>query len=192
MRLPLVAVLASVMLSGCATPHFYQNDVIEASAVSRAVTARKLDATNGVITIYKVNGANYALVPGAYQTGNMLLDVDSATILGEKEAEALRETCRRIVEAYGKASGDDLKVIEYHLVEKAVQAQTVVSAFAYQGLASATTQTGLYQAVALRLQYTYQPGALFGSGEKIHYSFGGTTADLKIEQVRALLEDLQK
>lgn len=29
----------------------------------------------------------------------MLLDVDVAMILGEKEAEALRETCRQIVEA---------------------------------------------------------------------------------------------
>lgn len=192
MRLTLGAVLSSALLSGCATPHFYQNDVLEASAVSRAVTAQKIDAQNGVFAIYKVNGVNYALVTSAYQSSDMLLDVDGAMILGEKEAEALRETCRQIVEAYGKAGGNDLKVIEYHLVEKTVQMQSLTSAFAYQGLASATTQSGLYQNVPFRLQYTYQPGALFGSGEKIIYSAGGTVNELKIDQVKALLADLQK
>lgn len=194
MRIALCAIGMSVSLAGC-TPiqSFYANDVVAATAVSRAVTAQKIDAKNGVFGLYKVDGRNYALVMQAYQGADILTEVNGALILGEKEAETLRETCRQIISAYGKTDGDALKVIEYHLVEKAVEMQAYTTAYAYQGVATATTQSGLYQNIPFRLQYTYRPGSPKDSSERISYAVaGGMSADMTIEQLKAFLEDLQK
>lgn len=193
MRFAFCAIAASVALSGCApTQSFYSNDVLAATAVSRAVTAQKIDAKNGIFALYKVDGRNYALVLQGYQGADMLEEVNGAMILGEKEAETLRETCRQIIAAYGKAEGDVMKVIEYHLVEKAVEMQVYTTAYAYQGLAAATTQSGLYRNIPFRLQYAYRPDASTGARERISYATPSTSADMTIEQVRAFLEDLQK
>lgn len=193
MRPVLIAVLTSLSLSGCTTTaHFYTNDIIEATAVSRVVTAEKIDVANGVFGIYKVNGSNYALISSSGQMGDTLYDLDGALILGEKEVEALRETCRRIIDAHGKTGGKDIKVIEYHLVEKAEQYQSITAAFAYNGFASSSMNAGLYSRVPLRLQYVYQPGGVWGPAERISYRFVGVTGDMKLEQVKALLSGLQK
>lgn len=193
MRFALCAIGMSAFLAGC-TPiqSFYSNDILAATAVSRAVTAQKIDAKNGIFGLYKVDGRNYALVLQGYQGVDMLDEVNGAMILGEKEAETLRETCRQIIAAYGKAEGDAMKVIEYHLVEKAVEMQAYTTAYAYQGLATATTQSGLYRNIPFRLQYAYRPDASKETRERISYATGSMSADMTIEQLRAFLEDLQK
>jgi hypothetical protein len=182
----------SMLMIGCAPAQFYTNDVANAHAKGRTVSARAINAENKVFALYKVNEENYALLLAFNKSSDAFANLESALILGGKEAEALRETCREIIEAYEKPPGDSLQIVEYHLVGNAVEEHARSSTVVIGSLVSTRAESGLYSRVPLRLQYTFEPGALFGSGKRINYLFDGTTGTMSIEQVQALLKDLQK
>lgn len=134
----MVALLALVIFVGCKTT-YYNNEIPNATPLSKDVSISELPASNGVFRVFKVND-NIALLKwrsstqprGIRSRGRALDDkiLNSLIILDEKQLGKLKEFCSNVVNFDETKQSEDVKIFKYNLLEndERVKANMVVSA----------------------------------------------------------------
>lgn len=181
-----------IALSGCKTTIFLNNSPADAHSVGQSVHIKLIASENTIFRINKINSENYALIPDRFHDSNPLIEINDSIIFGMKDIEELRKTCKKIIENYDINVEKDTQVIEYHLTLNRTRFEGVNSAQLSGNTVNTSTQVSEIQPVIFRLQFVHSSESTLSSGKKIEYMFGGWVEEISIDDLKALLGDLQK
>jgi hypothetical protein len=142
--------------------------------------------------VYLVNSQYYAILPENNTARGLIDEINNALIFSEDQLAAFRKTCRQIVDSYDNPPKEGITLIEYHLVSNRPEITGSESSFIYNGLIASTATMREINRVIFRLQFTAQPKPLLSSGKSILYMFGWKEGKISIDDLKSLLDDLEK
>ena len=185
--LPLIALLV-----GCATNRFVANGPIDATISTQSASIKSIAASNMCFNVYLVNSHYYAILPKINTARGLIDEINSALIFSDDQLTAFRKTCQQIIDSYDNPPKEGLNLIEYHLVSNRPEMAGSESGFIYNGMIASTATLREINRVVFRLQFTAQPKSLLQSGKTILYMFGWKEGEISIDDLKSLLDDLEK
>ena len=142
--------------------------------------------------VYLVNSHYYAILPKINTARGLIDEINSALIFSDDQLAAFRKTCQQIIDSYDNPPKEGMNLIEYHLVSNRPEMAGSESGFIYNGMIASTATLREINRVVFRLQFTAQPKSLLQSGKTILYMFGWKEGEISIDDLKSLLDDLEK
>lgn len=186
--------LLFILSVGCSAPKFYVNGPLDARSLHRDVSVFQIKNENSFFSVYKIDSQYYGLryTKGDSKRDTFIGQLNNTIIFDDAQIADLKMICKKIIENYNQNPVDTVEIIEYHLALKESEALTQLQALSYSNQLSTDIKYQEFTRVAFRLQFVNSPKTLLGSGKEIIFMFGNQVGKMKIKDLKALLNDLNK
>ncbi len=184
-----------LIISGCANTGFYNNSTINAHSAVQSITIERLERDNPFFDVYKIDSKNYALGYAKKAPLNIIKAVNESIILDDLQLKNLKHVCEKIIDSYRLdmvGTANKVDIIEYHLTLKDSKTYYSSETNLLANAKETEVKVESHNQVIFRIQFENTLETRFDSGKKIIFMYGNKFGEMDVEDVSALLSDLNK